>query len=245
MGGVSVEPVTATAPRPVRRAVMAQWWRGVSFVHWRLDPAVAARRMPANLRPDVHDGATYLGVIALRMERTRLLGAPPVPYLGSFPQINVRLYTVDRRGRRGVCFLSLDSPRLMPAAVGRTVLGLPYRWSRMATSVDGDERRYACRPGGTDQLGRMTVEVGDPIPEPGPLEQFLTARWGLHLAGRYLPNEHAPWPLHRARLLAWDDVLVNDAGLPGVADEPPASVLYSPGVYARLGAPISAADRTA
>jgi hypothetical protein len=223
---------------------MAQWWRGVSLLHWPLQPAVAASLMPATLRPDLLDGVTYLGVVALRMERTRLFGSPPVPYLGSFPQINVRLYSVDASGRRGVVFLSLDSPRLLPSMFARTTLGLPYRWSRMSTTSDGDQRRYACRPGGTDRLSRMTVEVGHPIPEPGRLEHFLTARWGLHLRGLYLPNEHRPWPLRQARLLAWDDVLVSAAGLPGVADEPPVSVLYSPGVYTRLGGPVSAAVRT-
>jgi uncharacterized protein YqjF (DUF2071 family) len=223
---------------------MAQWWRGVSFLHWPLDPDVAASLMPATLRPDLLDGVTYLGVVALRMERTRLLGSPPVPYLGSFPQFNVRLYAVDHTGRRGVVFLSLDSPRLVPAMLARTGLRLPYRWSRMATATDGDLRRYACRPAGTDRWSRMTVEVGEPVRQPGRLEHFLTARWGLHLRSRYLPNEHRPWPLRQARLLAWDDALTDAAGLTGITDQPPVSVLYSPGVYARLGAPLSAAGRT-
>lgn len=242
---MTVEPVTPVAPRPVRRAVLAQWWRTVTFAHWTLDPQLAASLMPATLRPDIHDGVTYLGVVALRMERTQLLGLPPVPYLGSFPQTNVRLYSVDSRGRRGVVFLSLDSPRLIPTAFARTMFGLPYRWSRMSVNADNEQAKYACRPGGSGRLSRMTVEVGDPIPEPGPLEHFLTARWGLHLRGLYLPNEHRPWSLWQARLLAWDDILVSAAGLPSATDEPPVSVLYSPGVYARLGAPVSAGYRTA
>lgn len=242
---MTVEPVTATAPRPVRHAVMAQWWRHVTFVHWEIDPGAAARLMPAGLRPDVLDGVTYLGLVALRMERTRLLGSPPVPYLGSFPQINVRLYSVDTEGQRGVVFRSLDSPRLLPTAFARTVFGLPYRWSTLRIVPGTAQVRYACRPGGTDRWSRFTVDIGDPIPEPGRLEHFLTARWGLHLGRIYLPNEHRPWPLRQARLVAWDDILPAAAGLPGIADQPPVSVLHSPGVYARLGSPVSVVRRTA
>ncbi|MGH3655903.1 MAG: DUF2071 domain-containing protein, partial [Micromonosporaceae bacterium] len=91
---------------------------------------------------------------------------------------------------------------------------------------------------------RLAVEIGERI-EPSPLDLFLTARWGLHLGRGYLGNDHQAWPLTSARLLTCDDSLVAMAGLPGLTDQPPASVLYSPGVYARFGPPeVSGAPRT-
>jgi uncharacterized protein len=47
---------------------------------------------------------------------------------------------------------------------------------------------------------------------------------------------HQPWPLHRADLLDCADELVAAAGLP-VPTGPPVSVLWSPGVSARIGPP--------
>ena len=81
--------------------------------------------------------------------------------------------------------------------------------------------------------------MGNPI-EAGPLEQFLTARWGLFLPDRrgrtrYWPNEHPSWPLRAATLEHLDDELVAAAGLPGVTSRPPASVLWSEGVATRFG----------
>ncbi|MEE4592668.1 DUF2071 domain-containing protein [Streptomyces sp. DSM 41524] len=84
------------------------------------------------------------------------------------------------------------------------------------------------------------VRIGGAIAEPTRLERFLTARWGLHVSwhGRtvHLPNDHAPWPLHRAELLDLDDGLITTAGLPPMTG-PPVSVLYSPGVAVRFGTP--------
>jgi uncharacterized protein YqjF (DUF2071 family) len=86
----------------------------------------------------------------------------------------------------------------------------------------------------------MAVRVGAPIEAPTPLEQFVTARWGLHTRawGRtlHLPNEHPRWPLHRADLLDLDDSLIPATGLPAPVG-PPVSVLYSPGVPVTFGSP--------
>lgn len=233
----AVEPVTDRTPRPVRRPVLAQHWRDVCFVHWALPPDAARPFLPRGTRPDVVDGVTYVGLVAFRMVR---VGPPglPVPYLGTFCETNVRLYSVDDAGRRGVVFLSLDAERLLPALTGRAV-GLPYQWSAMRLTRAGDRYEYACRrrgPEAAGAYGRIVVRVGAQVDRPTAVERFLTARWGLHAPGRYLPNEHPAWPLRRADLLDLTDELVPAAGLPAPAG-PPDSVLWSPGVPARFGLP--------
>ena len=57
------------------------------------------------------------------------------------------------------------------------------------------------------------------------------------LAGRtvWVPNEHEPWILHPARVTSLRDDLCAAAGLPGVVERPPDSVLFSPGVDAKFG----------
>jgi hypothetical protein len=51
-----------------------------------------------------------------------------------------------------------------------------------------------------------------------------------------MPNEHPRWPLYRATLVCLEEDLLTAAGLPPPAGEP-VSVLYSPGVGVRMGAP--------
>lgn len=85
------------------------------------------------------------------------------------------------------------------------------------------------------------VDVGTQPVRDDPRADFLTARFGLHTTrlGRtlYLPNTHDPWPLVAADLVALDDDLLATAGLPGLVERPPDSVLYSSGVRTRFGPP--------
>ncbi|SCF28901.1 hypothetical protein GA0070618_4863 [Micromonospora echinospora] len=243
-GDVDIEPIAAAPEQAFRRAVLRQRWQDATFLHWAVAPEVVAPLLPVGTRPDTLDGHTYVGLVGFRMVGVGLGRGPGVPYLGSFWETNVRLYSVDHTGRRAVVFRSLDASRLVPVLVGRVSLRLPYLWSAMRLDRDGDRYTYHCRrrwPGPAGATSRMTVRVGGPIDDPTPLEHFLTARWALHTSayGRTLrlPNWHPRWPLHRAELLHLDDELVTAAGLPAPSG-PPVSVLHSPGVPAVFGPPV-------
>ena len=237
------EPISPEPPADIGRTLLTQSWLDLAFVHWEVDPELVSGLLPAGTSPDLLDGRTYVGLIAFRMHRVGWLGLPGVPYFGTFPETNVRLYSVDEHGRRGVVFRSLDASRLLPVVIARTAFRLPYLWARMSIRRDGDVLTYASRrrwPGPRGTSSRLSVRIGERITEPTELEHFVTARWGLHndWFGRelYLPNAHPHWPLHRAELLTCDDELVRAAGLecPAAA---PISVLYSPGVPVRFGPP--------
>jgi hypothetical protein len=237
----SPEPLTRTAPRPLTSTVFTQGWRDVTFLHWAVDPALVAPLLPAGTVPDVHDGASFVGLIPFRMRRIGLLRTPGLPWVGSFAETNVRLYSVDAQGRRGVVFRSLEAERLLPVLAARWVARLPYLWARMSVHREGAELTYTSQrrwPGPRGVGCRIAVRVGERLPDPDPLARFLTARWGLHRPGArgpvYWPNEHPEWPLHAAELLSLEESLLAPAGVSGVAGAPD-SALFSPGVDVRFG----------
>ena len=235
-------------PLPTRQ-IMSQWWRDISFLHWRVDPDVVAQHLPRGTRPDLYDGSAWVGLIPFRMVDGGLGRRGPVPRLGTFLETNVRLYSTDDAGRRGVVFCSLEADRLPVVAAARLGFGVPYQWARL--SIDpadvgpeptGRTVTYRSRRRGRSGAGgRLDIEVGEPIAEPGPLELFLTARFGLHttVAGRtlWVPNTHGPWPLRHARAVRVEDTLVTAAGLPDLTASEPDSVLFSTGVRTVFGLP--------
>lgn len=237
------EPITADPPRPIPRPMLTQSWLDLAFLHWTVDPEAVAPLLPAGTAPDTFDGAAHVGLVPFRMHRVGWFRLPGLPYLGSFPETNVRLYSVDRHGRRGVVFRSLDASRLAAVTTARVGFGLPYQWSRMDIRTEDDTVTYTGSrrwPGPRGAHSRITVRIGERLSEPTELEHFLTARWGMHNTafGRlmYLPNAHPRWPLHRAELVECDEDLVAAAGLPEPVGDP-VSVLYSPGVKVRFGPP--------
>lgn len=245
-----LQPLSETPPVEVRRPVFRQRWGDLSMLHWPVDPAVVAPFLPAGTRPDVHDGATYVGLIPFAMSGVRVLGTPPLPWVSRFAETNVRLYATDDRGRRGVVFRSLEAARLLPVLAAQVSYALPYTWARMrvrhgldaagrTTVAYESSRRW---PGPRGAGGRIVVRPGPPVAA-DPLSLFLTARWGLFSrlpGGRtaWAPVAHDPWPLHSAELVELTDDLVVAAGLP--QPEGPPHVLWTPGVDVRFGRPVLA-----
>ncbi|MEU4291376.1 DUF2071 domain-containing protein [Kribbella sp. NPDC026596] len=231
------------APELNRPRILRQRWLDLTFLHWAVDPAEVAHFFPPGTHPDTFEGRTYVGLIPFRMVDTGLPHGPAVPYLGSFLETNIRLYSIDTTGRRGVVFLSLDANRLAVVAAARTVFGLPYRWARMHHERNGDHHTYTStlRRSGDPVEAAVAVDMGAQLPI-GPLEDFLTARWGLHVhrAGRtwYLPNHHPPWILHAANLTSLDaDALLRSVGLTP-PDRPPDHAAVSAGVPAEFAVPL-------
>ena len=222
---------------------MLQEWRNVAFVHWGVDPDDVQQLLPGGLTVDTFGGSGWVGLVGFSMEGIRLPGLPRVPYLGSFPETNVRTYVRDTRGRPGVWFHSLEASRLLPVVIARVGYSLPYMWATMALQEGQSSIRYSSRrrwPGPSGPGGAVVIEPESALVTPDPLSIFLTARWGLYSQDRrgrlrYAPVEHPPWKLHRARLAALSDTLVTTAGYPAPIGEP--HVLWSPGVPVRIGLP--------
>ncbi|GLY17691.1 DUF2071 domain-containing protein [Kineosporia rhizophila] len=251
---MDIEAVTPLAPRRVGRTVFTQTWADLTFLHWAVDPERVAPYLPPGVRPDVIEGQTYVGLVPFRMRGVGLLGSPGVPYFGDFLETNVRLYSVDDKGRRGVVFVSLDAERLVPVLVARAAR-LPYLWSSMGYERKGDLVTYTCarRPyagklatsatvrragvGGAQHTAtsKISVRVGGRVEAPSEAENWMTARWGLHQSGYYWPNAHKTWPLHRAVLEQFDDQILSAAGFADLAVRNPDSVLFSPGVHSVFG----------
>lgn len=253
------EPISAAAPPLPGRAVIRQRWSDFVFLHWRVDPREVVPFLPPGTRPDTHDGSAWVGLIPFVLSDHAFLPLPPVPHAGTFIEINVRTYSVDEQGRRGVVFRSLDAERLPSVLAARALFGLPYQWMRATRRITPDP--LGGRPGspgtgsgtleyrgrrrtGTRPTTQIVARLGATRVD-SELSRFLTARWGFHEQhlGRtiYARNTHEPWPLVDAELLHLDDELLAAAGFPSLARRAPDSVLATPfghpGVTTEFAAP--------
>lgn len=233
----------AMTPAPANglwRSPIRQSWRDVVFLHWPIAPETARPLLPAHTEPDIVEGTSWVGVIGLRMAGLRFGHMP----FREFRELNIRLYSVDDRGRHGVVFRTLEATDPGFAGLSRVSLRLRYTWADIDFEHSGTDIAYrtARRYPSPARAGvRLRVALGDPI-RPTALEDALTARWALHQSwhGRtlHMPVTHEPWPLRRAELLEWrDNGLFAACGLP-TPDGPPHSALYAESVTARFGPPV-------
>ena len=245
LGAAALWPDPPELPLP---AIMDQRWLDAVFLHWRIPESSAARFMPPGVEPDVFDGSSWVGLIGFRMKGAGIGRGPGIPYLGSFNEVNVRLYSREPDGTRGVVFLSLDADRL-PVVLAARQAGIPYVWSRIRSwgtppgtppeGMGGGTSGYSVSRFRKGASSRFSV-IPDPRSVAGdPLSIHVTARFGLHsrFYGRtiQIPNTHEPWALHHADVHELQDGLISSAGIE--VGGPPESVLYSPGVRTQFGWP--------
>ncbi len=221
--------------------MLRQQWHELAYFHWPYEPHAVQTLLPPGVTVDTFDGAAWVGLIPFEMRRVRVGPTPPIPWLGSFIEVNVRTYVTDPNGRRAVWFFSLDVPRSAIVAVARSVFALPYCWAYADHEVDDLHHRYRIDrrwPGRGPAMADMAFTVGDrlDVEDVTPLDHFLTARWALLTQRRgrlrYGRVHHQRWPLHRVDDVVVSQNVIEAAGLTAPIGEPHA--LCSPGVDVRV-----------
>lgn len=228
----------ATAAGPV---VMYMQWQDLLFLHWRIDPELVQATLPSGLVVDTFDGAAWVGIVPFSMQGVRPRGCPPVPGLSSFLELNLRTYAVDRAGRPGVWFYTLETHHRLAVFMARTFFHLPYRYADMNLRHTGDAWiHYHCqsRRKGVRQPGQAfawrrhgTIRTA----EPGSLEFFLLERYRLFAGpdrrSRLFSGQvrHRPYPVQSAELDHMDTRLFPLHGFPE-PEGPPDAVHASAGV---------------
>lgn len=202
-------------------------WSDVAFLHWRVDPAVLRRHVPAQFEIDRFDREAWLSVVPFRMTDIR---RPELPFtvFGEVPEINLRTY-VRCADAAGVWFFSLDatSPLLVEAA--RAMTGLPYYRAHIALQVGDDGYDYASdrrdARGGSGRFHARWQIAGPAARAPAEsLDAFLHERYRLFSVVRggtiAVRVEHEPWALRPIALELRENTLGERIGLtlPAVPD---------------------------
>jgi uncharacterized protein YqjF (DUF2071 family) len=224
-------------PLPRGRWTWRQGWYDLLFAHWPVPSSALRRLVPEGLTVQEYDGTSWVGVVPFRMAGVTRRPLPDLPWVSAFPELNVRLY-VERGGKPGVWFLSLDAANPLAVWAARRFFHLPYWRAEMTIAAGPDGFRYHSRRrvGGASFEASYRPTAGRFEPRPGSLEAFLTERYCLYArspAGRFYRGEvhHGPWPLHRAEGEVRAGELLATHGLSVVG---PPVLHYSPGVDAIL-----------
>lgn len=232
------EEISEYPPHPVKRPIMFQGWERLTFLHWEYEADVIRRHLPPGVEIDTFDGVAWVGLTPFVVSHLRPPFFPAIPWISSFPEMNVRTYVRGPDGERGIWFFTLEADRLAAVVGARLSYGLPYRWAAMRVQMNSGDMIYSSHR----HLGAATAQIRIRRKSgirPNALERFLTARYRLYtrIAGRlaFAQVEHEPWPLEGASAIELQQDVIQKSGVAAPKGEP--LVHFSPGTYVRIGGP--------
>ena len=230
---------SSESPLKIKSAIMEQYWTDLVFIHWRYPVDVVQHLLPEGVEVETYDGDAWVGLIPFNMNDLGFPKLKPLPYVGSFPEVNVRTY-VRCGGHSGVWFFSLDINKLLPTLIARVAYKIPYCYGKVNHVRNNNYlKTHVVRSWPeSGPSSELTIKFGEKTD--GDFERFLTARWGLISTNRkgkpiWAPVDHPPWSLRKAEIVTLEDELVSSTGLPAPSGSP--HVMYSEGVPVRIGIP--------
>jgi uncharacterized protein YqjF (DUF2071 family) len=223
----AIDRVTPTL-EPDQPVLMHQNWHHLLFLHWEVPPQELQELLPPELTVDTFDGIAYVGLVPFTVTGARPVLAPPLPWISSFHEINVRTY-VHQRGRNpGVWFFSLDASSAIAVAAARAAYKLNYFHAQIGFLVSAgavpnvDFTSHRDDPQGPGPAhAHLRYEPMEGIvthAAPGSLEHFLMERYILYAADENhqlwrARVHHQPYPVQRAELLHLEETLIWAAGI--------------------------------
>lgn len=204
-------------PIPAAKWTWRQSWRDLLFAHWPIPTAILRPFVPKGLEIQEYDGTSWIGLVPFRITGVMKRPWPDLPWISSFPELNVRTY-VERDGKPGVWFLSLDAANPLAVWAARRFFHLPYYKAAMSVNAGHDGIQYASRRTDAEFTAqyRPTSEIYQSAP--GSLEHFLTERYCLYALapdGSLWRTDvhHEPWPLQSAEVQIFSNRMFEFHGL--------------------------------
>jgi uncharacterized protein YqjF (DUF2071 family) len=201
--------VSSNAPSdPSQKWIMKQTWNDLLFAHWPVPVEKLREHVPSSIEIDTFDGYAWIGVVPFWMSNVRPAYLPAVPYLSTFPELNVRTY-IYHHEKPGVYFFSLDATQWLAVELARKLYHLNYLHANITYGLQNKntvmnyhsirkDRRAA-----PAQLDISYQPTSAPfVSHADSIEHWLTERYCLYVMRNHKVSRvdigHSPWLLQQA-----------------------------------------------
>jgi uncharacterized protein YqjF (DUF2071 family) len=226
----AVDHIDRIAPtlEPKTTPLLHQNWHHLLFLHWEVPADELQRLIPPELTIDTFEGKAYVGLVPFTLSGVRPIGVPPLPWISSFHEINVRTYVHRKGADPGVWFFSLDASSSIAVAAARAAYKLAYFFAEIEfaatpTTVPQVEfRSHRQDPRGASPAHAHIRYAPADFPVTtaalGSLDFFLVERYILYSMDEThrlhrARIHHQPYPLQRADVTELDETLIWAAGI--------------------------------
>lgn len=87
-------------------------WENLVMANYEVNPEILSPYLPRGVELDFHEGKTFVSLVGFMFKNTQLFNMP-IPFLGTFEEVNLRFYVKRIEGneiKRGVVFINETVP---------------------------------------------------------------------------------------------------------------------------------------
>ncbi len=87
-------------------------WHDIIMANYEIDPEILLPFLPKGVSLDLYQGKAYVSLVGFMFKNTKIFTIP-IPWLGTFEEINLRFYVQRKEGnsiKRGVVFINETIP---------------------------------------------------------------------------------------------------------------------------------------
>jgi uncharacterized protein YqjF (DUF2071 family) len=156
-------------------------WKDLAVLTYSIDPAALKPHLPPGLHLDQWRGEALVSLVGFRFLGTKILGCP-VPFWGSFPEVNLRFYVrrdTSDGGRRGVVFIKEIVPYRAVSSIARGLYNENYHSAPMAHQSAAGTADYRWQWEGRENRIAVFARSLATLPDDESLDSFIVEHhWG-------------------------------------------------------------------
>ncbi len=157
-------------------------WENLIMANYEVDPAILKPYLPKGVELDFYNFKTYVSLVGFMFKKTSLFGVP-IPFFGSFEEINLRFYVRKTEGnkiKKGVVFINETVPFKIVAFLANNLYKEHYISISTKNSIDVDEFKhinYEWKMKGKWNSIKVKSDTNQSNIEPSSIEEFIFERY--------------------------------------------------------------------
>ena len=154
-------------------------WENLVMANYEVSPDVLVPYLPKGVELDFHNAKCYVSLVGFMFKQTRLFNVP-IPFLGTFEEINLRFYVKRVQGdtiKRGVVFINETVPYKLVAWLANKLykehyIAIPTK-HLINTSSSGSNIRYEWKINSAWNHIQITADKENAQMQPESIEEFI------------------------------------------------------------------------
>lgn len=182
-------------------------WENLIMANYEVDPAILKPYLPKGVELDFYKYKTYVSLVGFMFKNTRLFGLP-IPFFGSFEEINLRCYVRKVEGKKikkGVVFINETVPYKIVALLANRLYKEHYISIPTKNTITiGEQKNLLYEWKMKDQWNGVSVQsdTNTYTIEPSSMEEFIFERYfGFTKIDSTVSQEyrihHPKWMTHK------------------------------------------------